>query len=74
MAARAEDAWKAMTLMLEGLECQVVHKKERQFGRRVGALETCCLQEGHKCWRNWCPPAGSHNFIEYMVKSVKGIQ
>ena len=42
VVAGAEDAWEAATLMLDGLELQPVHKKEQQFGRRVGALETCC--------------------------------
>jgi len=48
----AEDAWDALMLMLQGMEHEDVHKKEKQFGRRVGALETCGLKEGHKCWRN----------------------
>jgi len=29
-------------LMLEELECSAVHKEEKQFGRQVGAQETCC--------------------------------
>ena len=41
MAVRAEDAWEASMLMLEGLECSVMHKEEKQFGGQVGALKKC---------------------------------
>ena len=37
----AEDAWEAAMLMLERLERWAVHK-EKQFGKWVGALKTCC--------------------------------
>ena len=42
VAARAEDAWDVVALMLEGLERQAVHKKEKQFGKQVETLETRC--------------------------------
>ena len=41
MTTGAEDAWEAVALMVEGLECSNVHKEEQWFGRQFGALKTC---------------------------------
>ena len=33
MDVGAKDAWEAATLMLKGLECSIVHKEDKWFGR-----------------------------------------
>jgi len=41
VAVEAKDAWDVEVVILKGLERSAGHKEEQQFGRWIGALETC---------------------------------